>query len=257
MMRITATQFGAVADATRRRFEDEMVAHAAAFSPRLAGVLGPQGLRSAVAAAIARARGFRLTCRGPLRTCVELSLLCGSGFADDPQYPELGATLRLPDGEMQRADRLYRLIVDYQSAVSGPRARNLHRALEAMLEFCRTPPHLEDRSLRMDMIAAHGRIYPEKSAYLGEARLAALVDRAEQEAAIHGFTAPRARALMACLMFGFGHECAADPLYPWIGATLADERIVSVEARASRLERKAVTWLERVVEGNSALEARA
>jgi len=47
-------------------------------------------------------------------------------------------------------------------------------------------------------------------------------------------------------MFSFGHGCTDDPLYPWISRTLHDERIVNSEARAARLEKKAVTWLEHV-----------
>ena len=52
------------------------------------------------------------------------------------------------------------------------------------------------------------------------------------------------------LKFAFGHACTNDPLYPWILRTLKDQRIVTPAARASRLERKAITWLEHVVARN-------
>ena len=50
------------------------------------------------------------------------------------------------------------------------------------------------------------------------------------------------------LMFAFGHGCCDDPLYPWIARTLNDERITDPPARAKRLETKALTWLDHVLE---------
>ena len=48
-------------------------------------------------------------------------------------------------------------------------------------------------------------------------------------------------------MFAFGHGCCEDPLYPWIARTLTDEKITDAEARAKRLEKKAITWLDHVL----------
>ena len=45
----------------------------------------------------------------------------------------------------------------------------------------------------------------------------------------------------------FGHGCADDPLYPWIERTLNDQAIIDAPARAKRLEKKAITWLEHVL----------
>ena len=56
---------------------------------------------------------------------------------------------------------------------------------------------------------------------------------------------------MVALMFAFGHGCANDPLYPWIANTLRDERIADSAARADRLERKALTWLNHVLANTS------
>ena len=53
--------------------------------------------------------------------------------------------------------------------------------------------------------------------------------------------------LLAILMFSFGHGCLDDPLYPWMSQTLSDERITDVSARAERLERKSITWLDHVL----------
>ena len=61
------------------------------------------------------------------------------------------------------------------------------------------------------------------------------------------FRAVREMALVIVLMLAFGHGCADDPLYPWIARTLQDEAITDPAARAKRLEKKALTWLEHVL----------
>ena len=91
------------------------------------------------------------------------------------------------------------------------------------------------------------RIFPLKAAYVGEAGLKALIDEGIDEAERYRFDTARPRALLVVLKFAFGHGCTDDPLYPWIARTLRDERIVDPAARAARLEKKAVTWLEHVV----------
>ena len=51
-------------------------------------------------------------------------------------------------------------------------------------------------------------------------------------------------------MYAFGHGCVDDPLYPWIGNTLSDEKIAEPSVRAERLERKALTWLNHVLKNS-------
>jgi hypothetical protein len=48
-------------------------------------------------------------------------------------------------------------------------------------------------------------------------------------------------------MYAFGHNCVNDPLYPWIYNTLNDKKIITPQARAERLEKKAVTWFNHVL----------
>jgi hypothetical protein len=89
--------------------------------------------------------------------------------------------------------------------------------------------------------------FPQKAAYIGEEALTTLIQDGRAEARKFGFTTLRAEALVVVLMFAFGHGCTDDPLYPWISRTLTDERIVSTEARAMRLEKKALKWLDHVL----------
>jgi hypothetical protein len=100
------------------------------------------------------------------------------------------------------------------------------------------------------MLGEMRRIFPQKTAYVGEAPLTALIEEAVAEAQSYDFRSIREQALIVVLMFAFGHGCTNDPLYPWISNTLQDRKIVDAAARAKRLEKKAVTWLEHVVARN-------
>ncbi len=246
MLRIRAEQMQAFERATWRQFEEDMVLHGKAFTPRLCEVIGDTQLRVAVRAALARAAGYGFTNRGPMRLCVELMFLCGSAFDTDPQHWRLGEILRAPGDQMQRAQQIHDRFLDYLEKVSGPGAVNVRNALRDLLALVRTPLQLANGFVDGMLEQIH-RVFPKKAEYVGEAPLRALIEEALVEAERHQFAADRHRGLLVVLMFSFGHGCTNDPLYPWIARTLADQRIAGPERRAQRLEKKAVTWLEHVV----------
>jgi hypothetical protein len=229
------------------RFEDEMVAHGQTFAPKLSKVLGEAQLRLAVRAAMARADGYGFTNRGPIRMLVELMFLFGSAFDSDPQYPWAREILGDPAPQMQRADRLYARVMDYQAQVSGADLANTLAALWSLSFFAQQPLTLTAQSFVPDMLREMTGIFPHKAAYLGEEALTALIREGCAVARAASFPTLRGYALVVALMFAFGHGCTDDPLYPWIARTLGDARIADPTARAERLERKALTWLEHVL----------
>jgi hypothetical protein len=248
MLVISAQQMRLFQQAGRLRFEDEMVTHSRDFAPRLCEVIGEAQLRVAVRSALDGAERYGFTNRGPARLYVELIFLCGSGFDTDPQYPSLGRVLREDGDQMRRADTVYEGIAEYQGKVAGVGARNVHAALRRLATFVREPIRFSEADFVLGMLAAMAAIFPEKAAYTGEANLTRLIGEAIAEAADHHFESVRAWVLLTALKFAFGHGCTDDPLYPWISRTLSDTRISGPVARAARLERKAVTWLDHVVE---------
>jgi hypothetical protein len=246
MLTIRDAQMKVFEQAALQRFESEMLRHAQAFSPKLSGVLGDERLRDAVRRAIDRARGYGLTNRGPIRLFIELSFLFGSAFDTDPQYPWAHESLARPDPQMDRADVLHACTLDYQQRVSGPGAANTRRALNELAELAVREIALSPETFVEVMREEMARAFPQKVAYIGGQAMTALLEEARNAARQHRFPV-RGEALFVALMFAFGHGCITDPLYPWISGTLADDRIVSAEARAKRLERKARTWLRHVV----------
>lgn len=247
---IRAEQMRVFEEKAWQQFEEEMVAHSKEFSPRLCEIIGDEQLGVAVRAAIAHAVDYGFTNRGPIRLFVEMMFLCGSSFDTDPQYPELGQALRAATDQMQRAQQIHELHNTYLERVSGVGAVNVHRALRGTLTFVRTPMAVSFDDLHGDMLREMQHIFPQKVAFVPEEGLRVLIDQGIAEARRYRFEGVRPIVVLVVLKFAFGHGCTDDPLYPWIARTLKDQRIVGPEARARRLEKKALTWLKHVIANN-------
>jgi hypothetical protein len=246
---IRNAQIEALGQAGLRGFENEMVAHLSEFSPPLAEAAGEEQLRQAIRLGIARAAGHGLNLRGPVRLYLELMLLFGSFFDTDPQYPWAAAILQNPDvqPQMQRADQLFQKILEYRQTVAGPEDSFTFKALQQIRDLARQLPAISASGFVSEMLGQIERVYPQKARYVGTPGLEALIHEGIDRARRAGFSIGRQTALIVVLMLSFGHGCAEDPLYPWIARTLQDPAIVDPPARADRLMRRAVTWLDHVL----------
>lgn len=248
MLRIHTEQMTQFRGTARTAFEEEMRAHLARFSPPLYRATGEAGMLATIRLGMRDAADHGLTLRGPLRLYLELMLLFGSHFPSDPQHPQLRAILVDRDGgsQMQRADRLFAATMAYRRSVGGPNDEHTLRALRTIHSEAQDPGRFTEPRDAAAILADLARIHPEKAAHLGEAPLLALVDAALAHARRLPGSTPRGETLLVVMMLAFGHGCADDPLYPWIGATLT--RAVAEGAPwPRRLERKAMTWLRHVL----------
>jgi hypothetical protein len=235
--------------AVARAFEGEMVTHLAEFSPPLFNAIKEEQLREAIRFGISRAGEYGITFRGPVRFYLELMLLFGSHFDRDPQYPWATEILKDQNSapQMQRAERIYEKTLDYRKNVTGPQEVYTLKALRSISMLDRQPLPVSAANFGPSMLKELARIYPQKAAYVGADRLEVLVNKGIAAALSYGFSTVRAIALPVVLMFGFGHNCFADPLYPWIAKTLDNSAIADPDDRAKRLEETAVTWLDQVL----------
>ncbi len=247
MLKIREQQMKAFDIAAMQSFEDEMVEHSGEFSPTLCQVLGEKQLRVALRQTIQRAKDYGFTNRGPIRLCIELMFLCGSGFDTDPQYPEVGKVLNASGDQMQRAKLISEEINDYIENVSGVDGINVHNALAALAKLARQPLTFSVDNFVAEIFQEMSLVFPKKASYIGKEGLTKLINKGCVEARTYDFPEIRGDALLVIMKFAFGHECTSDPLYPWVSQTLSDKRIVSPDARAKRLEKKALTWLDHVL----------
>lgn len=252
MLVIRKEQIKVLSEGRAREFEDEMVLHLADFSPPLYKVIKEDSMREVVRFGFEQTEKYGFTLRGPIRLYLELMLLFGSHFDKDPQYPWAAGILfdKHSVSEMQRAEWLFEKILDYQEKVSGPDGINTRTALENLLTLSQKqltfPPDDFEESIRWEM----KRVFPQKAEYVGVEGLNALIRSGRAEAKKYELLEDRGEILMIFLKFAFGSGCADDLLYPWIGATLRDDKITDPKARAQRLEKKSVTWLEHVLGGS-------
>jgi hypothetical protein len=259
MLLIRKEQMEVMRGGALRLFEDEMIVHLAEFSPPLFRAVKEDQMRKAIRMGMNRADGIRMgmnradgygfNFRGPVRLYLELMLLFGSFFDTDPQYPWAGEILTDRDSgpQMQRAEWLYERTRDYRQQVNGPQDAYTLSALRTIAAFARQPLQVSASDFVPSMIREMAQVYPQKTAYVGDEQLEMLIDEGTSTAKIHGFSTVRGAALTVVLMFAFGHGCCGDPLYPWIARTVNNERITDSEARAMRLEKKALTWLDHVL----------
>jgi hypothetical protein len=243
MLTLRPEQMAAFDAEVRKAFITEMVAHCQEFSPRLCDTAGTPQARLLIEWCIDDAQDYGFTNRGPVRLFIELALLLGIGFHTDPQYPRVAAILRSKAEQMERAEALHAHINDYQRAVVVADDSAIHRSLVRLSSLLQQDPAMGPGSYDAAARSWLSTIYPEKVADAGEDVISKLCDSARAVARELFGTEDRSAFLVLGLMFGFGHGCLDDPMYPWIGRTARDERFGNPSERAYRLERKARTWL--------------
>jgi hypothetical protein len=247
MLRIRPEQLKVFEEESWLGFEDEMVVHSREFNPVLCTVLDEDDLRTAIRQAIERAVGYGFTFRGPVRLYIDLMHLLGIRFDTDPQYPLFGEILKAPGEQMDRSGLIHKKLTDYLEMISGPNNIHEDRALERFSAAAKEPFRLSPDEFEAGMMREMIRTYPQKAVCTGEEGLVSLIREGREEAHRYGFNTVQAEALIVRLMYGFGHGCTDDPLYPWISRTLTDKKIIDPAARAKRLEKKASTWLDHVL----------
>lgn len=94
------------------------------------------------------------------------------------------------------------------------------------------------------MLSRLARVYPEKCEWLGAKRLGAVIDDGLTVARDNLITSARGAALLGVLAFALGHRFAEDPLYPCISDTLRNPLIANPNARAEKLEKQCVLYLD-------------
>jgi len=248
-MKIRSAQMAVFEANARRNFEQEMYEHVREFSPELARAAGDKNVVTVIAMAIDRAERYGLTNRGPVRLYLEMMLTFGSNFDTDPALAWAGRTLsdQLTD-QKTRAERLHSLAQDYLARVAGPNDELTVAALRRVRSV--SPESFEAATGPFDerMLRLLRTVYPEKCAFVGQAALDALFLEGKSISTDLGLTKEIAKALVIGTMFAFGHGVTSDPLYPWVGETLRDERIEGPNTRANRLYRKFTLYVDHMID---------
>jgi hypothetical protein len=231
-------------------FEDEMSVHLRQFSPRHAEAIGDDWVRRAVRLGIERASAYGVTNPGFLRFYVEMMFLFGGTFDTDPLLPWAGDILRDPGlpNEAARMGRLHEAMLAYLAAVDGPERGASLEALRRLRQVLREKIPAADLLVEQNAVDTMTRIHPTFCAFVGEPPLRELVRRASEVAGRLDLGTPPGAVLVAGMTLALGHGFAADPLFPWVRATLLDPSLTSPAARVARLQKRAETYLDRALD---------
>jgi hypothetical protein len=229
-------------------FQREMVRHLFKFSPMHCEGIGESAVAEAVRVGIDRAAACGFTTRGPVRFYLELMFTFGTYFDNDPQLPPWAAKLLhepSTDNQLQRADRLHAATREYLQAVLGRENSYARRAVDRFRAIVAQPPKLSAETIADDVMVLMRETYPERFEYVGEPALRTVIERGIAVASEFSLTDTHGAALASLLMFELGHGCFADPLYPWIGSTVAKSG--DSATRTERLERRTARYIDLVL----------
>jgi hypothetical protein len=227
----------------------EVAAHCRAFAPELCTTLDDSQLQEAVRIGIARARTRGLDQRGPVQFYIDMMILFGAGFDEDPQYPWIAPILAEAGSQLQRTEDLHLRTKVYLEKAHGEKNRYMHEAMQELSRLLRFGMPLSQDGFEDEVLALMREIHPRKVAQIDEASLRRLISHARTTGTErYGFRDLRSHALWATLMFAFGHEFETDPFLPWLVRPFRAEHALSEPDRtAQRIERRALVWLEVVL----------
>lgn len=244
MMQIRPEQFEAFERKAHQDFEDELVAHLKAFSPRHAAGVGDAGLRKLIRSGLRNARRYGFRLRGSLRFYVECQVMFGHEFHADPLIPWAEREFGRGPGtdELARADALHDIAAAYRKAVVGEKEEIEAAAVERLVSRPVTDWLGGDPS---DAATEQliGTVYPEKVAAVPSPVVATVVARARQAAAAHQLSAAAGGRVLAALMVAFGSGVLTDPQFPWVAKNLQDTAGQPPPKRAEGLATRTLAYL--------------
>lgn len=243
MLNMSSGQMGSLAAVPRRCYASELVDHLRGLAPRLVELRGEAAVQAAAESAIQRAidQGFSL--RGPVRLWVELSFCHGHRFDTDPALP-WAESLKLSAGlhQNERARLLFEAMQAHDEATGGDDQAALVTTL-GLLARADWEAMLANPRAQAQPALALAQVFPQRCQALDSARLDTLVDQADQACEDHALDTTSARLLLAGLFLGFGHGVLDDPIYPWVGSSLAATQGDAAH-RTTALARKARTYVQ-------------
>jgi len=231
-----------------RRFEYELVRHIREFAPRPYKNIGEQNVYKIVKMGLQRAMEYGLTNRGPIRFFIEQMFMFGSYFDTDPQYSWTHKILddHAISNQKERADSLYKKTMDYLDKAVGPDCKYEKDALQRIIQSGIEDLPTSEIQFESNMYKYMKAIYPEKSTYIGEQEIIALIQSGHIYANKNFITRYHGIALFIIFMFAFGHRCFEDLQFSWIQKILQNHSNSEHDKKIERLKSKIMIYFRHV-----------
>lgn len=247
MIVIRREQMEAFDKAVSREFALRLAAHIKEAFPKHAEAMGDAARLEVARKARERAAAHGIKGEGNTRRYLELMLMFGSAFDEDPQLSWAARVLvRGPADETARIEALFTAAAEYAARVSGPENQFLDRALKLL------PKHPLDgfnasgaRLYEEYILKRLAATWREKAEATGLEPLREIVRRAIDAARRFGLTTEAGVTLLVTLMFFLGSGFETDPQFPWAKAVLNDASLKEPAKKVERLYEAALSVLRR------------
>jgi hypothetical protein len=245
MIKIRKKQYKELAKVTLKQFEEEMVGHLKKYFPKYCQIYGEPLIRKVIQYGIECAEGYGFLTKRDTPLYIDLMLLLGSHYDQDPQYPWARQILsdKAVTDPIARADRLYDRAVQYLDEAAGKENEYLGRAL---LRIRQIPL---DQYSKDSIPAGKARmasllqdIWPQKCGVLGPTLLNAVIEGGEQAAQEYNMPSERGVAVMTAVQFILGSRFDYDIQFPW-ASVLKDEAIQDPTSKVDGLYKAAIAYM--------------
>lgn len=251
MLTIRREQLALFQNAATPHFATSLLADLQIRYPLRLGALDGAAGHAVIDRGVRGAAEHGLTQRTTARLFIELMVLLGHGFADDPLLPWVAAAFaNAPeDDELARARALHSAAVDYLDRVYGADGAHFNMALQQLLA---EPVRLSTGSREQFQNAAMARLeqlWPQRFAALDETEMQQALRHNIARAVRYGIRKETGVFIYLTCCFVLGSSFDQDPLLPWAGAILTQQD--SEAERAIRLHAAAQPALQAWLEGGS------
>lgn len=229
------------------RFEKKLILHVQTVAPEIAKVSGESNIRLFVREGIQQAFSYGFSYQGTVRFYIDMLLLLGYGFSDDPQFPWVSKILNSSDdrGQIFRANQLFVSLKNYLHIIYGKNNIHLIEAIQKFNTFSSLNNEYDINSSQ-EFLDIFMSIYPQKAKHLGNNHLLELMDNAKKVSLLLSMTNKSSFVIITILMFSFGHKVFEDPLYPWV-YKLANNVELEETERIYILQNKLKIYLDHVL----------
>ena len=246
MLVIRESQLSTLGSVQVREFETQLVRHFARFYPRECRLAGNDQVQQLVAMGLSRARQHGYVVQREASLYVNLMIILGQDFDRDPQIP--WAAQQIDDtsipGPFRRIRKVHQSAVRFLEQTVGDDNQHIARALLRVRSFrLSDSPDRSADGFDGQLATLLARLYPQKFAVQREPAMRGLITHAIESARTYGIVGGQGITLFAGLMFMLGSGFTSDPMYPWAGRVLGDERLRDEASRVEALHGEAIAYL--------------
>ena len=220
MLTIDRRQLDSLEAIAVENYENAMSAHLNSLAPEHTGAMGREALSRFITSARKRALSFGITQTDTTRVWLELSMLWGIGFPDDPQFSFARSILEQGSDELLRMRRLHREAREFLLLTNGEGLKHHRAALKRVASEDLSTRFVDEQPDDTSIVRKLEELWPEKYRAVGSTDMAELVALCRADAAARGLDVGAGSALLSVLALFMGRGCVEAPQYPWLARSL-------------------------------------